>query len=219
MMKELLEGLTPSDLEITPDCSQATPPKRSTGSKPPLRTSHSTAESSSTSSRRSLPTAPRTSAPRHVSANLSPKLPTSPRKTSSSGTDHMALLGLGQKAKVAASGATRAKSGKALSPKRKTAPLPSLPAKKEPEPLSSSLTHIFSESATIAGPKPKLEPRTPTRDGSITPPPKPIPSTPIIEDACLPPASQESMYDDDWDLDALANMDEAELMKPVVKVS
>lgn len=221
-MKALLEGLTPSDFDITPDCSQATPPKtasqRSASSKVPLRTSHTTAPSPASTSRRSLPTTSKPTGTCHVSIKVSPN--PSPRKSTSAGTDHLGLLGLNQKAKVAASGQARVKSDKVLSPRRKTAPLPSLPAKKEPKPLSSSLTHIFNESASITGPSINLQPpKTPTRDGSVTPPPKPIPSTPIIEDACLPPASQESMYDDDWDLDALANMDEAELIKPVVKVS
>lgn len=224
MMKALLEGLTPSDFDITPDCSQATPPKaasqRSASAKVPLRTSHTTAPSPASTARRSLPKTSKPMGTRHISVKISPKRPPSPRKSTSAGTDHLGLLGLNQKAKVTASGQARVKSDKVLSPRRKTAPLPSLPVKKEPKPLSSSLTHIFNESASIAGPTNNLQPpKTPTRDGSVTPPPKPIPSTPIIEDACLPPASQESMYDDDWDLDALANMDEAELIKPVVKVS
>lgn len=230
MMKALLEGLTPSDFDITPGCSQATPPKaasqRSVSAKTPIRTSPPTtgfSSSTSNSARRSLPATSRTPGTRHVSIKVSPKRPSSPRKsTTSAGTDHMALLGLNQKAKVAASGERRQKTDKVLSPKRKTAPLPGSPLKEStrPQPLSSSLTHIFNESASIAGPSIKLQPpKTPTRDGSSTPPPKPIPSTPVIEDACLPPPSQESMYDDDWDLDALANMDEAELIKPVVQVS
>lgn len=230
MMKALLEGLTPSDFDMTPDCSQATPPRttseRSKNAKSPFRSPTAVTLSPTSDlgkTHRGLTKTCRTMETRHVNVKLSPKRALSPRKsTATAGTDHMSLLGLSQKAKVAASGDKRAKSNRIASPKRKlgTTLKPSL--EREPtqfQPLSSSTIHNLDTFARVDAEDIKIEPpKTPIRDRSATPPPKPLPSTPVIDDVCLPPPSQESMYDGDWDLGALADMDESELIKPVVKV-
>lgn len=221
MMKALLEGLTPSDFDITPDCSQATPPRHASqlpiGGRTPQGTSHRVTASSTRPTRDvRLNIAPTSrSTTRHVDIYLSPERPARRNLGFSSDTDPIAPLGLSEARDV--------KRHKVLSPTKMTSPTRRLSVKtKAPrsEPLLSSLNLVLDEAVNVSGRSINTKfPNTPERNSSTTPPPPPERSAPIVEDVCLPPASQETVYDDNWDLDALANMDEADLIKPAVAVS